>query len=102
MPPVASYSPQRSKAKACPERSEGNLLLVAASGPRCVFSKVVIILQAPPKGSHGTHLRFVLGQINALNPQYFALCNKLNLPVTVSYRLISPQGGLLTLLDSGR
>ena len=41
-----------------------------------------LILSLGYVGSHGTHLRSLLGGINALNPQYFSMGNTLNLLVT--------------------
>jgi hypothetical protein len=41
-----------------------------------------LILSVGYLGSHGTHLRSLLGQINALNPKYFTMGNTLNLLVT--------------------
>jgi hypothetical protein len=41
-----------------------------------------LILSMGYVGSHGTHLRSLLGGINALNPQYFSMGNTLNLQVT--------------------
>ena len=41
-----------------------------------------LILDVGYVGSHGSHLRSLLGQINALDPKYFALGNTLNTLVT--------------------
>ena len=41
-----------------------------------------LILSVGYIGSHGTHLRSLLGQVNALNPKYFAMGNTLNTLVT--------------------
>jgi hypothetical protein len=67
-----------------------------------------LILSVGYVGSHGTHLRSLLGEINALNPQYFAMGNTLNLLVTAPHspipapftQFVSLYGGSATVAQA--